>query len=288
MEHLVRHAVTTIRERFWEPLSLEELARGAMVSKYHFLRVFTKVTGVTPGRFLCAVRLQEAKVLLLSTQLTVADIGARVGYSSTGSFTRRFTELVGLSPTRYRALSLTSTLTPAPVSPLTPASTPAVPEPAAPAPQLAPRAPAAAPVPVRCAGTVTGLLHTTTITGGGGAGRAVRVGVFAGPLLQGAPVRLTHASAPGPFTLERIPAGVWYVHAVTRPGPPAPASDDGSGGSDDRADAPSPARLTAAVGPVRVKDGTARRLELTLSAPDWSRPPVLSALMDLAPHPAAA
>src|SRR3954464_11708012 len=74
MEHLVRHAVTTIRERFWEPLSLEELARGAMVSKYHFLRVFTRVTGVTPGRFLCAVRLQEAKVLLLSTQLTVADI----------------------------------------------------------------------------------------------------------------------------------------------------------------------------------------------------------------------
>ncbi len=48
MEHLVRHAVTTIRERFWEPLSLEELARDAMVSKYHFLRVFTRVTGVTP------------------------------------------------------------------------------------------------------------------------------------------------------------------------------------------------------------------------------------------------
>ncbi|MFJ3899689.1 helix-turn-helix transcriptional regulator [Streptomyces sp. NPDC090083] len=269
MEYLVRHAVTTIRERFWEPLSLEELARGAMVSKYHFLRVFTRVTGVTPGRFLCAVRLQEAKVLLLSTQLTVADIGARVGYSSTGSFTRRFTELVGLSPTGYRALSLT----------------PAGPEQAPPAPRSAPvpatppattMSTAARPTDTRTGtGTVTGLLHTT-----GGSARAVRVGVFASPLLQGAPVQLTHASAPGPFTLEHIPEGVWYVHAVTRPRPTTPARNRGEG--------PSPARLTAAIGPVRVKDNTARRLEITLSAPDWSRPPVLSALMDLAPHPAAA
>ncbi|MGW3311523.1 helix-turn-helix transcriptional regulator [Streptomyces sp. NPDC001073] len=263
MEHLVRHAVTTIRERFWEPLSLEELARGAMVSKYHFLRVFTRVTGVTPGRFLCAVRLQEAKVLLLSTELTVADIGARVGYSSTGSFTRRFTELVGLSPTGYRALSLT----------------PAGPEQAPPAPESTPAAPAPVTMPEAArptgTGTVTGLLRTT-----GGSVRAVRVGVFASPLLQGAPVRLAHASAPGPFTLEHIPAGVWYVHAVTRPRPTISA---GTG-----TDGMSPVRLTAAIGPVRVKDDTARRLEITLSAPDWSRPPVLSALMDLAPHPAAA
>ncbi|MER7929766.1 helix-turn-helix domain-containing protein [Streptomyces sp. NPDC096057] len=263
MEHLVRHAVTTIRERFWEPLSLEELARDAMLSKYHFLRVFTRVTGVTPGRFLCAVRLQEAKALLLATQLTVADIGARVGYSSTGSFTRRFTELVGLSPTSYRALSLT----------------PAGSQQAPPAPELTPVAPAPVTTPARVrptgTGTVTGLLHTT-----GDSARAVRVGVFASPLLQGAPVRLAHASAPGPFTLEHIPEGVWYVHAVTRPRPTAAA---GSG-----VDGPSPARLTAATGPVRVKDNTARRLEITLSAPDWSRPPVLSALMDLAPHPAAA
>nr|ABS50455.1 NapR1 [Streptomyces aculeolatus] len=98
MEHLVRHAVTTIRERFFEPLSLDDLAQSVRVSKYHFLRVFTRVTGVTPGRFLSAVRLHEAKRLLLSTSLTVADISAQVGYSSTGSFTRRFTESVGLSP----------------------------------------------------------------------------------------------------------------------------------------------------------------------------------------------
>lgn len=177
MEHLVRHAVTTIRERFWEPLSLEELARGAMVSKYHFLRVFTKVTGVTPGRFLCAVRLQEAKVLLLGTRLTVADIAVRVGYSSTGSFTRRFTELVGLSPTRYRMLSLA----------------PPVPEP----PVSQPDMPAAGPVP-RASGTVTGLLHTTTnTTNTGGGGRAVRVGVFASPLLQGAPSASSTPARPG-------------------------------------------------------------------------------------------
>ncbi len=196
--------------------------------------------------------------------MTVADIGARVGYSSTGSFTRRFTELVGLSPTGYRALSLT----------------PSGPEQAPPVPELTPAASArhghTGSGPARLStGTVTGLLLTT-----GESARAVRVGVFASPLLQGAPVRLAHASAPGPFTLEHIPAGVWYVHAVTRPRPTDPA--------DTTADGASPVRLTAATGPVRVKDNTARRLEITLSAPDWSRPPVLSALMDLAPHPAAA
>ena len=153
MEHLVRHAVTTIRERFFEPLSLDDLAQSVRVSKYHFLRVFTRVTGVTPGRFLSAVRLHEAKRLLLSTSLTVADISAQVGYSSTGSFTRRFTESVGLSPTQYRKLSLAcGPRTPPPAFPRPGSRL----RPAAPAPAGPPAGPAAG---GRRTGAVTGVLR---------------------------------------------------------------------------------------------------------------------------------
>ncbi|MBL1087395.1 helix-turn-helix transcriptional regulator [Streptomyces actinomycinicus] len=254
MEHLVQHAVTTIRERFWEPLTLDELARSAMVSKYYFLRLFTRVTGVTPGRFLCAVRLQEAKRLLLSTSLTVADISVRVGYSSTGSFTRRFTEWVGLSPTQYRKLSLA-----------VPGDKP---EPAPPeaAPADNPPPPAA-----RTTGSVTGVLRST-----GTVLSPVYVGVFDSNMLQGTPVSWTNACAPGRFTLPRIAAGTWYVHAVAQGRhPDSPAGTE-------------PTPLTATLGPVRVKGETAHRLDITLSPQDWTRPPILSALMDLEPQPMAA
>ncbi|MFD3701044.1 helix-turn-helix domain-containing protein [Streptomyces sp. NPDC058646] len=252
MEHLVQHAVTTIRERFGEPLSLDELARSAMVSKYHFLRMFTRVTGVTPGRFLSAVRLQEAKRLLLSTSLNVADVSAQVGYSSTGSFTRRFTESVGLSPTQYRKLSLTGrdeTREPGPSET----------EPAAPVPTA------------RRTGSVTGVLRTA-----GFVLSPVYVGAFDSPILEGAPASWSSPSAPGRFTLAGVPQGTWYIHAV--------AQGRQSGGTA----GPGPTRLTATVGPVPVKDATAHRLDITLSPLDWTRPPILSALMDIAPQPLAA
>ena len=63
-----------------------------------------RVTGMSPGRFLSAIRLQEAKRLLLSTSLNVADISLRVGYTSLGTFSTRFTRSVGLTPTAYRRL----------------------------------------------------------------------------------------------------------------------------------------------------------------------------------------
>ncbi|MFG3104759.1 helix-turn-helix transcriptional regulator [Streptomyces sp. NPDC048182] len=246
MEHLVQHAVTTIHERYGEALSLDDLARTAMVSKYHFLRQFTRVTGVTPGRFLNAVRLQEAKRLLRTTPLTVADIAVRVGYSSAGSFTRRFTEAVALSPTGYRALSRT---------PRTPRT--AVPAPAGGAAR-----------PARC-GAVGGVLHP-----GDGAGPPVCVGAFAGPLVQGAPVCLADAGRSGRFHLPRVPEGTWYLHALAHPAVRARGRDT--------------ATLLATAGPLEVRGGAAHRVDLTLCAPDWTRPPVLSALAGPGPHPLAA
>ncbi|MFE4263129.1 helix-turn-helix domain-containing protein [Streptomyces sp. NPDC056883] len=254
MEHLVQHAVSTIRERFGEPLSLDELARSAMVSKYHFLRMFTRVTGVTPGRFLSAVRLQEAKRLLLSTSLNVADVSVQVGYNSAGSFTRRFTESVGLSPTQYRKLSLSAR-----DETLEPGS----PEPVAAAPLPAPQS-----LPT---GSVTGVLRTA-----GSVLSPIHVGVFDSPILQGAPVSWSNASEAGDFTLARIPTGTWYIHAVAQGSHPDNTAD------------PGPTRLMATVGPVPVKGDTAHRLDITLSPLDWTKPPILSALMDIGAQPIAA
>lgn len=98
----VQQAISSIRARYYEPITLTELASSVFVSPFHFTRVFAKATGVTPGRYLTAVRMFEAKRLLLTTSLTVADVVCSVGYSSIGTFTTRFTHAVGMTPSQYR------------------------------------------------------------------------------------------------------------------------------------------------------------------------------------------
>lgn len=186
MEYIVQRAVAVIRDKYGEPLTLDELARMVLVSKFHFLRSFRRTTGVTPGRFLSAVRLAEAKRLLRDTSLKVSDISAQVGYSSIGSFTRRFTESVGLPPTQYRQ---TATAPPLPGS-------------------------------QRPCGngrnTVSGCVRPWRT------GRTeVFLGLFDSPILQGRPVVSAALEAPGPFRLTGVPAGTWYLHAATLPEPGA-------------------------------------------------------------------
>jgi AraC family transcriptional regulator len=98
----VEKAISSIHARYDGPITLNELAAEVYVSPFHFSRMFARVTGVTPGRYLTAVRLFEAKRLLLTTSLTVSDIVCGVGYSSVGTFTSRFTRAVGMTPTQYR------------------------------------------------------------------------------------------------------------------------------------------------------------------------------------------
>ncbi|MFI2209327.1 helix-turn-helix domain-containing protein [Streptomyces sp. NPDC020141] len=183
MEHLTQRAVATMRERYHEPLGLDDLARSAMVSKFYFLRVFRRTTGVTPGRFLAAVRLHEAKRLLVSTSFSVADVSARVCYSSAGTFSRRFTAAVGLSPTQYRRVGRGGF---------------------AEHPGIAPP-----PLPPGPLGTVSGTADVL-----GNPLSPVRLGVFDGPILQGRPVAWSTLDGAGPFHLGRVPPGTWYLHAV--------------------------------------------------------------------------
>ncbi|MDQ2811061.1 MAG: AraC family transcriptional regulator [Actinomycetota bacterium] len=105
MNSAVDQAVKCIWERYSDPLSLAEMARSAMLSRFHFARVFKDQTGVSPGQFLAAVRIYQAKRLLLISSMSVAGVSSAVGYGSLGSFTSHFTDSVGISPSRFRRAS---------------------------------------------------------------------------------------------------------------------------------------------------------------------------------------
>lgn len=101
----VERAVLFMRARMADPLALEELAHAALMSPYHFNRVFRLVTGIPPGQFLTALRMAEAKRLLLTTSQRVTDVCFAVGFESLGTFTTRFGHLVGVAPQELRRLA---------------------------------------------------------------------------------------------------------------------------------------------------------------------------------------
>jgi AraC-like DNA-binding protein len=88
--------------RYRERVTLENAAREACLSPFHFNRLFTQAFGETPHEFVTRVRIDAAKRLLLSENDSVTDICLEVGYESLGSFSSRFRSLTGLSPTAFR------------------------------------------------------------------------------------------------------------------------------------------------------------------------------------------
>lgn len=84
------------------PLTLDELAGVANLSKYHFARLFKATYGVTPMEHASKRRLERAQDLLRATNLTVTEICFAVGFSSLGSFSSRFRALVGESPRDFQ------------------------------------------------------------------------------------------------------------------------------------------------------------------------------------------
>jgi AraC-like DNA-binding protein len=102
LPHL-RAARDLIDRAYAEPLDLARLARRAGCSRYHFLRAFAAAYGQTPGRYLTHRRIERAKDLLRSANLTVTEVCMLVGFTSLGSFSSRFAALVGMSPSAFRA-----------------------------------------------------------------------------------------------------------------------------------------------------------------------------------------
>ncbi|MFJ6837243.1 helix-turn-helix domain-containing protein [Streptomyces sp. NPDC091209] len=93
-----------MRERYGELLALARIAESALLSRFHFTRLFKEETGLTPGRFLAAVRIHEAERLIGKTSMSITEVSYAVGYNSLGSFTN-FTASVGVSPSRFRRLA---------------------------------------------------------------------------------------------------------------------------------------------------------------------------------------
>lgn len=85
-----------------EPLSIPSLARIASVSESHFIRTFKAVFGETPHRYLQRRRVERAMYLLAQTRRDVTEICFEVGFTSLGTFSRTFSEIVGESPSRFR------------------------------------------------------------------------------------------------------------------------------------------------------------------------------------------
>ncbi|MEV6304178.1 helix-turn-helix transcriptional regulator [Actinoplanes sp. NPDC051861] len=167
-----------MRDNLGEQLTVDDMARSAMFSKFHFTRVFQRATGVSPGRFLSALRLQRAKFLLVSTSLNVADISLSVGYNSVGTFSSRFTRSIGMSPTTYRRRAGY-----APHIPIDNAAT-------------------AAPSTARVSGHISERPHET-----------VFIGLFPARIPEGKPVCCTVLPHGGDFTFESVPYGTWHLLA---------------------------------------------------------------------------
>ena len=98
----LRLAKDVLDRSYAEPLDLRIMADAAGYSLFHFVRAFREVYGETPGRYLSRRRVERAKELLRSANLTVTEVCLQVGFASLGSFSARFREVVGVSPSAYR------------------------------------------------------------------------------------------------------------------------------------------------------------------------------------------
>lgn len=101
----LRRARDTMDRDYASPLDVPALARAAFMSPGHFSRSFRAAYDETPYSYLMTRRIERAKALLRRGDLSVTDVCFEVGCTSLGSFSSRFTELVGESPSAYRARS---------------------------------------------------------------------------------------------------------------------------------------------------------------------------------------
>lgn len=92
----------TIDRTYAGPLDIRALASVASVSEAHFIRTFRSTFGETPHRYLQRRRVERAMFLLRETERSITDICLDVGFTSLGTFSRTFRDIVGMNPTDYR------------------------------------------------------------------------------------------------------------------------------------------------------------------------------------------
>jgi AraC family transcriptional regulator len=240
-EQATLRAIAAMRSNLGEQLTVDDLARAAMFSKFHFTRIFQRVTGVSPGRFLSALRLERAKELLVSTEMKVADVSITVGYNSVGTFSSRFSRSVGMSPTTFRKHAGFATAIDT--------------EPAG--------------RPGRPAGG-----HLTCNIGMEEPDdeALIFVGLFRDRIPEGRPVRCTVLTEPGRIRFDGVPFGTWHLLAQAA----APPRTTPFGGEE----WPRPVSVATSA-PISVRDDWIIASDLTLRPSRDLDPPVLLALLDV-------
>lgn len=98
----LRRARDHADRHYARPLDLQTLAAVAGISKYHFQRLFTATYGLSPAAHLSRRRVERAQDLLRCTNLSVTEVCYAVGFASLGSFSSRFRELVGETPSAFQ------------------------------------------------------------------------------------------------------------------------------------------------------------------------------------------
>ncbi len=186
---VVERVILKMREQLDEPFSLQEMAKIAYLSPFHFNRVFRQITGIPPTQFLYALRLEAAKRLLLTTHLRVTDVCFEVGYNSLGTFSRRFSQLVGLSPEQLRRLTESETLLPLESMEES-------------------RQPSLAPAGSWIAGRISAPQIFT---------KAIFVGLFRTRIPQGRPVAGAFLTELGEYRAGPLPDGRYYLFAAALP-----------------------------------------------------------------------
>lgn len=95
-----------IDRHYADPLTLDKLAKEAGISKYHFVKLFRQVAGQTPIAYVANVRLERARHLLCTTEMSVSEVASTCGYARATHFSAAFSGRYGISPSKMRAVPL--------------------------------------------------------------------------------------------------------------------------------------------------------------------------------------
>ncbi|HEY2962370.1 MAG TPA: helix-turn-helix domain-containing protein [Pyrinomonadaceae bacterium] len=102
VDRRIRRSVELMHTQLDQELPLKALAAASYLSPFHFARLFKKLTGSTPHNYLAGIRAARAQLLLAETELSVTEIGSRVGYLSASHFTKAFRLATGTTPREFR------------------------------------------------------------------------------------------------------------------------------------------------------------------------------------------
>jgi len=101
----IAEAIDYIENNYSNKLTIEEIADHVYISKYYLIKLFKKTLGISPYRYIVELRITKSKNLLISTDMSLNDISAYVGFNSTSHFIKLFKEHTGITPKKYRAVN---------------------------------------------------------------------------------------------------------------------------------------------------------------------------------------